>query len=186
MAQQYSLGYYLRQPYDIVVKCLPNGNWIITIPDLPGCVSKGKTAKEAFDGLEEARKTWLEAAYDGKKRIPLPNEHKITWLGSIIGLLLAVGSLIVASPLLIASAFLYAWVATVVWGWYLVGLFGLPTLSFKIAVGLVIIIRFLVSIPSLGMDDGTFTGKKALAGLSFLFLAPLFVLFMARLALFFV
>ena len=37
------------------------GGWLITFPDLPGCVSDGDTIEEAIESGADAEKAWLEA-----------------------------------------------------------------------------------------------------------------------------
>jgi antitoxin HicB len=37
------------------------GGWLITFPDLPGCVSDGDTIEEAIENGVDAEKVWLEA-----------------------------------------------------------------------------------------------------------------------------
>jgi len=39
-------------------------------PDLKGCVAVGKTREEALANLEEARRFWLETAYEHGDEIP--------------------------------------------------------------------------------------------------------------------
>jgi len=43
-------------------------------PDLEGCVAVGETPEEALANLEEARRLWLETAYEHGDEIPLPSE----------------------------------------------------------------------------------------------------------------
>jgi antitoxin HicB len=38
------------------------GGWLITFPDLPGCMSDGETADEAIENGAEAETAWLAAA----------------------------------------------------------------------------------------------------------------------------
>jgi predicted RNase H-like HicB family nuclease len=41
-------------------------------PDLKGCVAVGETREEALANLEEARRLWLETAYEHGDEIPFP------------------------------------------------------------------------------------------------------------------
>jgi predicted RNase H-like HicB family nuclease len=45
-------------------------------PDLKGCVAVGETPEEALANLEEARRLWLETAYEHGDEIPLPSARK--------------------------------------------------------------------------------------------------------------
>jgi len=38
----------------VVYKCDTEGNWIATIPEIPGCVSDGLTVEEARKNIREA------------------------------------------------------------------------------------------------------------------------------------
>ncbi|MDL2226335.1 type II toxin-antitoxin system HicB family antitoxin [Deltaproteobacteria bacterium OttesenSCG-928-M10] len=41
---------------------MDGGGWMITFPDLPGCMSDGETIKEAIANGAEAEAAWLSAA----------------------------------------------------------------------------------------------------------------------------
>jgi predicted RNase H-like HicB family nuclease len=46
-----------------------DGMYIVECPSIPGCISQGKTEKEAFDNIEEAIKECLEVR--SEKGMPL-------------------------------------------------------------------------------------------------------------------
>ena len=46
------------------------GGFLITFPDLPGCMSDGKTESEAVKNGRDAFKAWVAARLDGGKPIP--------------------------------------------------------------------------------------------------------------------
>jgi antitoxin HicB len=50
------------------------GGWLITFPDLPGCMSDGKTPEEAIINGEEALQSWLATAREFGDTIPSPAE----------------------------------------------------------------------------------------------------------------
>ena len=50
------------------------GGFLITFPDLPGCMSDGETAEEALKNGLDAAKSWLETAKEFKDPIPKPGE----------------------------------------------------------------------------------------------------------------
>jgi hypothetical protein len=61
---------------------------------------------------------------------------------------------------IIAAMFLSAiwsgWVLTVLWGWFIVPLFGLPALSLVYAIGFSLVVRFLVfQIPNTTKNEDT-------------------------------
>jgi len=50
------------------------GGYLITFPDLPGCMADGETSNEAIrNGLDAAR-SWLETAQEFNDPIPKPSE----------------------------------------------------------------------------------------------------------------
>jgi antitoxin HicB len=54
-----------------------NGGWYFArIPDLPGCMSEGKSPDEAVKNVEAARALWMEDAIESGVEIPLPSEQR--------------------------------------------------------------------------------------------------------------
>jgi antitoxin HicB len=50
------------------------GGWLISYPDLPGCMSDGETQEEAMANGKDAIAAWLKAAKDSGREIPQPGE----------------------------------------------------------------------------------------------------------------
>ncbi len=50
------------------------GGWLVTYPDLPGCMSDGETPEEAIANGKDALNAWLEAAAESGREIPVPGE----------------------------------------------------------------------------------------------------------------
>jgi antitoxin HicB len=48
------------------------GGWLITFPDLPGCMADGETIEEAISEGQDALKSWLFAAKKHGDPIPKP------------------------------------------------------------------------------------------------------------------
>jgi predicted RNase H-like HicB family nuclease len=46
--------------------------YLVTVPELPGCITHGKTYEEAVKQGQDAIETWLDAAIDLKWTIPPP------------------------------------------------------------------------------------------------------------------
>ncbi|PIE46491.1 MAG: toxin-antitoxin system HicB family antitoxin [Gammaproteobacteria bacterium] len=46
------------------------GGWLITFPDLPGCMSDGKTPEEAIKNGKDALNCWLTACKEAGRDIP--------------------------------------------------------------------------------------------------------------------
>jgi antitoxin HicB len=68
-----SLSYYLSLQYLVAVYPEQRG-FTVMIPDLPGCMSQGKTLDEAMVNLDKAKELWLTTVYaSDKTSIPLPS-----------------------------------------------------------------------------------------------------------------
>ena len=70
-----SLDYYLNLKYAFSVYPEETGTYTIMIPELPGCMSQGKSMKEACQNLEKARRYWIIRAWDSGNEIPIPNSY---------------------------------------------------------------------------------------------------------------
>lgn len=63
--------------YPFEVRPLPEeegGGYLITFPDLPGCISDGETPQEAIKNGLDAAASWLKTAREFNDPIPKPNE----------------------------------------------------------------------------------------------------------------
>lgn len=60
---------YMKLPYKLeIVPDTEEGGYVVSFPDLPGCISVGDTIEEAVSNAEDAKRAWLEAAIsDGIK-----------------------------------------------------------------------------------------------------------------------
>jgi len=67
------LKYYLALPYEERIFPSPEGGFVGTVPDLPGCITQAETKVELLDMIEDAKKSWLEAALDLGQKIDEPN-----------------------------------------------------------------------------------------------------------------
>ena len=67
-----NLDYYAALPYDIVVTSSPEGGYVATIPDLPGCITQGETRLEVLEMIEDAQRCWLAAELEDDEEIPEP------------------------------------------------------------------------------------------------------------------
>jgi antitoxin HicB len=66
------LEHYLGLEYPALLVAEPEGGYTALHPDLKGCVAVGETPEEALANLEEARRLWLETAYEHGDEIPSP------------------------------------------------------------------------------------------------------------------
>ncbi len=65
---------YLGRPYARVVVPDPEtGTYSATMLEFPGCVTQGDSREEALSRLEDAARSWLEAALDLGQQVPEPS-----------------------------------------------------------------------------------------------------------------
>lgn len=50
------------------------GGWLISYPDLPGCISDGETPEEAIANGKDAVDAWIKAMQEAGREIPAPGE----------------------------------------------------------------------------------------------------------------
>ena len=68
------LDEYMRLPYKMeIVPDLEEGGYVVSYPDLPGCLTCGETIEAAIVNAIDAKKVWLEAALEDGITINEPN-----------------------------------------------------------------------------------------------------------------
>jgi len=70
------LDYYLGLRYPVTLVREAEGGYTALVADLPGCMSVGETVNEAMEMIEDARRLWLEVAYEHGDDIPLPSTER--------------------------------------------------------------------------------------------------------------
>lgn len=72
-----TINEYLSKPYKLEVEPdMDEGGFVVTYPDLPGCITCGETIDEAYKNAEDAKKCWIEAALEEGIAIPEPATAK--------------------------------------------------------------------------------------------------------------
>jgi len=69
------------EAYSHLISQLPQedgGGFLITFPDLPGCMSDGETEAEAVNNGRDAFEAWVAARMDSGKAIPEPSYRPST------------------------------------------------------------------------------------------------------------
>ena len=67
---------YLKLPYKFELVPDPiDGGYVISYPELVGCLSQGDTIEEALAMGEDAKKAWISTALEIGKEIPLPTTY---------------------------------------------------------------------------------------------------------------
>jgi antitoxin HicB len=69
------IEYYFHLKYPVTLHPALEGGYAVEIEDLPGCISQGETIEEAMEMIEEARRLWLESAYEDGLDIPVPRNE---------------------------------------------------------------------------------------------------------------
>lgn len=65
---------YLSLPYKMeITPDLEEGGYVVSFPDLPGCITTGATIETAVANAQDAKKAWLEAAMEDNVEIQEPN-----------------------------------------------------------------------------------------------------------------
>jgi len=67
------LDHYLALNYHKRLYQDDEGDWIVEIDDLPGCVADGKTPDEAIANSREAMESWMESRISSGLDIPEPS-----------------------------------------------------------------------------------------------------------------
>jgi antitoxin HicB len=67
-----NLEHYLSLNYRKIVYQDEDGDYIIEVPDLPGCAADGVTPDEAFANLRDSMSSWFESRIEAGLAIPEP------------------------------------------------------------------------------------------------------------------
>jgi predicted RNase H-like HicB family nuclease len=62
----------MKRYFKVVIEKDEDGVFIATVPQLPGCVTDGKTRKEALKNVKEAVQGYLESLKKHKEPVPPP------------------------------------------------------------------------------------------------------------------
>ncbi len=60
-----TLNDYMNMHYRLeIIEDEDEGGYVVSYPDLPGCITCGETIESALENAEDAKKAWLEAALE--------------------------------------------------------------------------------------------------------------------------
>ena len=66
-----TLNDYMAMSYRMeIVEDKDEGGFVVSYPDLPGCITCGETVESAVANALDARRAWLEAALEDGVEIP--------------------------------------------------------------------------------------------------------------------
>ncbi len=74
--KQKSVEYYLNLKYPVTTVPSEDGGYVAEIEVLPGCISQGDTLEETYENIEEARRLWIEIAFEDGQLIPEPRQEE--------------------------------------------------------------------------------------------------------------
>ena len=66
------------EDYPITLSPIPadeGGGYMVSIPDLPGCIADGNTIDEALAEASDAFEAWTMAKREDKDELPAPKTH---------------------------------------------------------------------------------------------------------------
>ena len=64
-----------EREYDVVLEPQPEGGYTVYVPDLPGCISEGRTPEEAVEMIRDAMRGYLDSLRE-RGYEPPPVEHR--------------------------------------------------------------------------------------------------------------
>ena len=69
-----NIDYYMALPYKMeIVEDKDEGGFVVSYPDLPGCITCGETIETAISNANDAKKAWIEAALESGIELQEPN-----------------------------------------------------------------------------------------------------------------
>jgi predicted RNase H-like HicB family nuclease len=63
--------------YRVLIEQDEDGMYVIEVPSLPGCISQGKTRKDALENIKEAIAVYLESLEAHNEAIPPPISEEL-------------------------------------------------------------------------------------------------------------
>ncbi len=65
-------------PYSMVLKWEPEGQvFVVTVPELQGCLTHGRTYEEAVRQGQDAIATWIDGALEDGEPLPDPSIYRL-------------------------------------------------------------------------------------------------------------
>lgn len=66
---------YMAPAYRMeIIEDKDEGGYVVSYPELPGCITCGQSIGEAIANAEDAKRAWLEAALEEGMTIPKPDD----------------------------------------------------------------------------------------------------------------
>lgn len=72
------LRYYMSLPYEMeIIRDGDSDSYVVKFPDLPGCLTSGKSREEAIRNAYDAKENWIMAALEDGYYIKEPEVFKV-------------------------------------------------------------------------------------------------------------
>lgn len=55
---------YLKLTYRMEIIPVGEGGYVVSFPELPGCITIGDSIEDAIENAQDAKRVWLEAAIE--------------------------------------------------------------------------------------------------------------------------
>lgn len=69
-----TLNEYMEMSYRMeIIEDKDEGGFVVSFPDLPGCITSGETVESAVANAQDAKRAWLEAALEDGIEVQEPN-----------------------------------------------------------------------------------------------------------------
>ena len=69
-----TIEYYMKLPYKMeILPDIEEGGFVVSFPELPGCITCGETLEAAIANAMDAKRAWIEAELEEQKSIPQPD-----------------------------------------------------------------------------------------------------------------
>lgn len=69
-----TLSEYMKAPYKMeIVEDPDEGGYVVSFPDLPGCLTCGETLEQAVANAQDAKRAWFQAALEDGVEIRDPD-----------------------------------------------------------------------------------------------------------------
>ena len=65
----------IRMNYTVIIEPADDGTFSVYVPDLPGCVSTGRTREEAIESIREAIAGHVQTLRDLGETVPQPRSQ---------------------------------------------------------------------------------------------------------------
>ena len=70
-----TLNEYMKAPYKMEIAEDPSeGGYVVSFPDLPGCLTCGETLEQAITNAQDAKMAWFQAALEDGVEIRDPDK----------------------------------------------------------------------------------------------------------------